>query len=147
MNNEEMFMTILNRMDTMGTSFSKLDSRMDRLEGKVDKLDSRMDKLEGRMDRLEDKVDNLEGKVDKLEGRMDKLEDKVESLESNMNLEFQAVRTEMEVVDKSLKKEINILSIKVDRLLFTKDVEGYDELKVRVDVLEKGYQDLKEKIV
>ncbi|MCH5260675.1 MAG: hypothetical protein J1F18_13015, partial [Lachnospiraceae bacterium] len=115
-------------------------SRMDRLEGKVDKLDSRMDKLEGRMDRLEDKVD-------KLEGRMDKLEDKVESLESNMNLEFQAVRTEMEVVDKSLKKEINILSIKVDRLLFTKDVEGYDELKVRVDVLEKGYQDLKEKIV
>ena len=140
MNNEEMFMTILNRMDTMGTGFSKLDSRMDRLEGKVDKLDSRMDKLEGRMDRLEDKVD-------KLEGRMDKLEDKVESLESNMNLEFQAVRTEMEVVDKSLKKEINILSIKVDRLLFTKDVEGYDELKVRVDVLEKGYQDLKEKIV
>lgn len=105
MNNEEMFMTILNRMDTMGTGFSKLDSRMDRLEGKV------------------------------------------ESLESNMNLEFQAVRTEMEVVDKSLKKEINILSIKVDRLLFTKDVEGYDELKVRVDVLEKGYQDLKEKIV
>ena len=46
MNNEEMFMTILNRMDTMGNSFSKL-------EGKVDKLD-------GRMDKLEDKVDNLE---------------------------------------------------------------------------------------
>lgn len=119
MNNEEMFMTILNRMDTMGNSFSKL-------EGKVDKLDGRMDKLESRMVKLEDKVDNLE---------------------FSMNLEFQAVRTEMEVVDKSLKKEIGILSSKVDRLLFTKDVEGYDELKVRVDVLEKGYRDLKEKIV
>lgn len=133
MNNEEMFMTILNRMDTMGNSFSKL-------EGKVDKLDGRMDKLEGRMDKLE-------GKVDKLDSRMDKLEDKVDNLEFSMNLEFQAVRTEMEVVDKSLKKEIGILSSKVDRLLFTKDVEGYDELKVRVDVLEKGYRDLKEKIV
>ena len=119
MKNEEMFMTILERMDTMGTGFSKL-------EGKVDKLDDRMDKLDGRMDKLDGRIDNLE---------------------SNMNMEFQAVRTEMEVVDKSLKKEISILSSKVDRLLFTKDVEGYEQLKVRVDVLEKGYQDLKEKIV
>ena len=112
MKSEEMFMTILERMD--------------KLDGRMDKLDSRMDKLDGRMDQLDDRIDNLE---------------------SNMNMEFRAVRTEMEVVDKSLKKEIGILSSKVDRLLFTKDVEGYEQLKVRVDVLEKGYQDLKEKIV
>ena len=86
-------------------------------------------------------------RMDQLDGRMDQLDDRIDNLESNMNMEFRAVRTEMEVVDKSLKKEMGILSSKVDRLLFTKDVEGYEQLKVRVDVLEKGYQDLKEKIV
>ena len=32
MNNEEMFMTILNRMDTMENSFSRLEGKVDNLE-------------------------------------------------------------------------------------------------------------------
>lgn len=38
--------------------------------------------------------------------RMDKLDSRIDKLESNMNLEFYAVRVEMDVVDKSWKKEI-----------------------------------------
>ena len=98
MNNEEMLMTILNRMDSMENGFNGLNDRMDKLE-------------------------------------------------SNMNMEFYAVRTEMDVLNKSLKKEIGVLSGKVDRLMFTKDVEGYEKINTRLEVLEKGYQELKEKIV
>ena len=119
MNNEEMFMTILDRMDTM-------ESKLDTLGGKVD---------------------HLEGKVDHLEEKVDHLEDKVDNLESNMNMEFQAVRTEMEFVHNSLKQEIDMVNGKVDRLIIARDVEEYDQIKVRVDVLEKGYLELKEKIV
>ena len=119
MNNEEMFMTILDRMDTM---------------------ESKLDTLGGKVDHLEDKVDHLEEKVDHLE-------DKVDNLESNMNMEFQAVRTEMEFVHNSLKQEIDMVNGKVDRLIIARDVEEYDQIKVRVDVLEKGYLELKEKIV
>ena len=113
MNNEEMFLTILDRMD-------KLDGRMDRLETG----------LNGRMDQLETG----------LNARMDKLE-------ADMKLEFYAVRTEMEVVNKSLKNEIAVLNSKVDRLLYAKDVEGYDKINIRLEVLENGYQELRAKIV
>ena len=40
-----------------------------------------------------------------------------------------------------------MLNNKVDRLMFTKDVEGYDKINARFEVLEEGYQELKEKIV
>ena len=76
MNNEEMFLTILNRMDSMETG---------------------------------------------LNARIDKLED-------DMNLEFYAVREEMNMVYKLLKKEIAIQNNKVGRLMFIKDVEGYDRI-------------------
>ena len=52
--------------------------------------------------------------------RMDKLDSRMDKLESDMNLEFYAVRTEMDMVDKSWKKEIAMLNDKVDRLMFTK---------------------------
>ena len=120
MSNEEMFLTILNRMDSMETGFNGLNARMDQLETG---LNGRMDKLEA-----------------DLNGRMDKLE-------SDMNMEFHAVRTEMDVLNKSLNKKIDVLSSKVDRLMITKDVEGYDQINIRLNVLERGYQELKEKIV
>ena len=83
MNNEEMFLTILNRMDSMETG--------------------------------------LNARIDNLDGRIDKLED-------DMNLEFYAVREEMNMVYKLLKKEIAIQNNKVGRLMFIKDVEGYDRI-------------------
>ena len=52
--------------------------------------------------------------LERLDGRIDKLED-------DMNLEFYAVREEMNMVYKLLKKEIAIQNNKVDRLIFTKE--------------------------
>ena len=63
-----------------------------------------------------------------------------------MNMEFQAVRTEMEFVNNSLKREIDMLNNKEDVLLFTKDVAGHDKINARLEVLEEGYQELREKI-
>ena len=140
MSNEQMFTTILERMDTMETGFNSLNTKMDKLDDKVNKLDDKVSKLD-------DKVNKLDDKVNKLDDKVSKLDHKVDQLESSMNMEFWAVRTEMEFVHKSLMKEIDMVNDKVDRFWVTKDVEGHDELKVRVDVLEKGYQELKEKIV
>lgn len=123
MNNEEMFLTILNRMDSMETGFNGLNARMDKLET------------------------SLNGRMDKLDSRMDKLDSRIDKLESNMNMEFYAVRKEMDVLNKTLKKEINALSSKVDKLMFAKDVEEYDKVNIRLEVLERGYQELKEKII
>lgn len=100
-----------------------------------------------RMDTMETGFNGLNTKVDKLDDKVIKLDYKVDKLESSMNMEFWAVRTEMGFVQKSLKKEIDMINDKLDRFWVTKDVEGHDKLKVRVDVLEKGYQELKEKIV
>ena len=44
----------------------------------------------------------------------------------------------MDVLNKSLKKEIDVLNSKVDRLMFTKGVEGYDKIDIRLEVLERG---------
>ena len=161
MSNEQMFTTILERMDTMETGFNSLNTKMDKLDDKVNKLDDKVSKLDDKVNKLDDKVNKLDDKVNKLDDKVNKLDDKVnklddkvskldhkvDQLESSMNMEFWAVRTEMEFVHKSLMKEIDMVNDKVDRFWVTKDVEGHDELKVRVDVLEKGYQELKEKIV
>lgn len=56
------------------------------------------------------------------------------------------MRTEMEVVNKSLRKDIFFLNEKMDRIMILKDVEGVEKMKIRIDVLEQGYQTLKEKI-
>lgn len=147
MSNEQMFTTILERMDTMETGFNSLNTKMDKLDDKVNKLDDKVNKLDDKVNKLDDKVNKLDDKVNKLDDKVSKLDHKVDQLESSMNMEFWAVRTEMEFVHKSLMKEIDMVNDKVDRFWVTKDVEGHDELKVRVDVLEKGYQELKEKIV
>lgn len=92
-------------------------------------------------------LERMDTRMDKLESGLTGLNSRIDELESNMSLEFYAVRTEMDVVNKSLKKEIDMLNNKVDRLLFTKDVEGYDKIDARLMVLEEGYRELKEKIV
>ncbi len=63
-----------------------------------------------------------------------------------MDMEFRAVRIEMDVVNKSLKEDISILNDKVDRLMYTKDVDGYEKMKIQVNLLTQGYQELKEKM-
>lgn len=118
MNNEEMSLTILNRMDSMETS-----------------LNGRMDNLETGLIGLNDRMDNVETGLTGLNGRMDKLE-------SDMNMEFYAVRKEMDEVYKFAKKQSDELNSKLDRLMFTKDVEGYEKMNIRIEVLERGYQKL-----
>lgn len=171
MTNEEMFTALIARMDSMESGLNKrldrLESRMDRLESRMDGLEARMDGLETRMDRLESRMDGLESRMDRLESRMDgletrmdgletrmdsletrveRLEVRIDKLESDMNMEFQAVRIEMDVVNKSLKKDISILNDKIDRIMFIKDVDGYEKMKIQVNLLTQGYQELKEKI-
>ena len=149
MNNEEMFMAILNRMDSMETG---LNDRMDNLEtslnGRMDKLDSRIDKLETG---LNDRMDKLEGRMDKLEtglnGMMDKLEDKMNKLKSDMDLEFYGVKAEVNVAYKSSKEQFEVLNNKFDNFMYTKDVAGYDKINIRFEVLERAYQELKEKVI
>ena len=130
MNTETMFTIILERFDTMETG----------LNAKLDKLGERIGRLEERMDRLEERMDSLEK-------RMDRLEERVDKLEADMNMEFQAVRTEMDVLYKTLQKEIDMVNDKVDRLLLMKNVDEYDKINIRLEVLEKGYQELRELIV
>ena len=140
MSNEEMLSAIMVRMDNLETG---LNGRMDNLENSMTGLSGRMDNLESRMDRQESRMDKLEIKIDSVESGLNR---KIDNLEANVFMEIQAVRTEMEVVNKSLKQDIGVLDQKIDRLLFTKDVDGYEQMKVRIEVLEDGYRSLKEQI-
>ena len=133
MTNEEMFTAIISRIDSLESGLNK---RMDSMEGRMDSMEGRMDSMEGRMDSMEGHIDSLESA---LNVRMD-------NLESNMDLEFKAVRIEMDAAYKTLKKDISILDDKVDRLMYTKDVDGHEKMKIQVELLAKGYQELKEKI-
>lgn len=125
MTNEEMFSAIMGRMDAVESGIATLTERMDAVENGITTLTERMDAVESGITGLTERMDTLE---------------------ENINMEFWAVRTEMDGLYKSLRQDIVILNHKADRLMFSKDVEGYDRMKVRVDVLEKGYQDLRVKI-
>lgn len=106
--------------------FTAIINRMDSMELGLNK---RMDSIEGRMDSMESTLNS----------RMD-------NLESNMDMEFKAVRIEMDAAYKTLKKDISILDDKIDRLMYTKDVDGHESMKIQVESLTRGYQELKEKI-
>lgn len=84
-------------------------------------------------------MDRMDAMEAGLNGRMD-------NLESIMDMEFKAVRTEMDVVYKMLKQDIFVLNDKVDWIMHTKDIDGYEKVKIQVELLTKGYQELKEKI-
>ena len=105
MNTEEMFLTILNRMNSIEASLTDLNAKMDKLDGRISDL------------------------------RYDAV------------MELYLVRTEIHGRNKLLEKEIGTQSSKADNSIFAKDIEGYDKINLRLEVLERGYQELKEKIV
>lgn len=51
-------------------------------------------------------LERMDGRMDKLDSRMDKLDGRIDKLEYDMNLEFYAVREEMNMVYKSFKEKI-----------------------------------------
>lgn len=85
----------------------------------------------------------ITSRMDSMESR---LNERMDNLESSMDLEFKAVRTEMDVAYKTLKKDIFILDDKINRLMCTKDVDGHEKMKIQVELLTKGYQELQEKL-
>ncbi len=139
MTNEEMFSALMGRMDGVESGLGKLDARMDGVENGLGKLGARMDGVENGLGKLDTRVDGVEN-------GLNNLSDKLDAMESDINMEIQAVRTEMEVVNKSLKRDIGFLNEKVDHIMILKDVEGIGKMKIRLDVLEQGYQTIKEKI-
>lgn len=151
MTNEEMFTAVISRMDSMNSRMEAMESG---LNGRMDSMESRMNSMESRMEAMEsglnDRMDSMEGHMEAMEGHMEAMEtrlnDRIDNLESNMDMEFKAVRTEMNVVYKTLKKDISILDDKIDRIMYTKDVDGHERMKIQVELLAKGYQELKEKI-
>ena len=98
------------------------------------------------IERMDSMESGLSGLTDKVESGLSGLSERIDKLQSDMNMEFWAVRTEMNGVNESLKKDISILNDKVDRLMYTKDVDGYEKMKMQVDLLAQGYQELKEKV-
>lgn len=125
MTNEEMFTAIVAHMDSM-------ESVLNGLNGRMDKVESVLNGLSGRMDKVESGLNGLNKRIDKME--------------SDNDMEFQAIRMEMDVANKLLRQDIFVLNDKVDRIMFIKDVDGYEEMKTQVTVLTQGYQELKEKI-
>ena len=105
MNTEEMFLTILNRMNSIEAGLTDLNVKMD------------------------------------------KLDDRISQLQYDAVLELFLVRTEIHTRNKSLEKEIGAHSSKADNSIFARDIEEYDKINTRLEVLERGYQELKEKIV
>lgn len=124
MTNEEMFMVIMRRMDTVETGITNLTDRMEAVETCIT---------------------NLTDRVDAVEAGIINLTDRVDTLETDINMEFWAVRTEMDSLNKSPKQDIMVVNNKVDRFMFSKDVEGYERMRTRVEVLERGYQELRVK--
>ena len=121
---------------TNGEMFSAIMARLDSMEAGLNK---RIDGLEVRIGRIEERMDRLEAKVDRLEARIDKME-------SDNDMEFKAIRIEMDVAYKMLSRDIASVNDKVDRFLHTKDIEGYESMKIQVDLLTQGYQELKARI-
>lgn len=78
--------------------------------------------------------------------RLDSMEARMNKMESDNDMEFKAVRKEMDIAYKMLLKEISMVNDKVDRLLYMKDIDGYENMRIQVDLLTQGYQELKAKI-
>ena len=116
------------------------------LMGRMDGVESSLGNLGSKINALEAGQKTLHGKINALEAGQKTLHGRIDMLEDNINMEIQAVRTEMETVNKLLKRDIGFLNDKVDRIMILKDVEGVEKMKIRLDVLEQGYQTLKVKM-
>ena len=139
MTNREILLALMGRMDGV-------ESSLGNLHGKIDALETGQKTLHGKIDALEAGQKTLHGKINALEAGQKTLHGRIDMLEDNINMEIQAVRTEMETVNKLLKRDIGFLNDKVDRIMILKDVEGVEKMKIRLDVLEQGYQILKVKM-
>ena len=128
---------------TNGEMFSAIMARLDSMEAGLNK---RIDGLEVRLGRLEERMEKLEERMDSLEGRVDSLEARIDKMESDNAMEFKAIRIEMDVAYKMLSRDIASVNDKIDRFLHTKDIEEYESMKIQVDLLTRGYQELKAKI-
>lgn len=133
MTNEEMFTAIISRMDSMESGLSGLSEQIEKVESG---LSERIDNVEST---LSERIDNVESGLNSLSGRID-------NLESDMNMEFRAVRIEMDTLNKSLKGDISVLNDKIDRLMNIKDIDRYEKMQIQIDLLAQGYQQLKENI-
>ncbi len=116
------------------------------LMGRMDGVESSLGNLGSKINALEAGQKTLHGKINALEAGQKTLHGRIDMLEDNINMEIQAVRTEMETVNKLLKRDIGFLNDKIDRIMILKDVEGVEKMKIRLDVLEQGYQTLKVKM-
>ncbi|MBD5513927.1 MAG: hypothetical protein HDR06_04530 [Lachnospiraceae bacterium] len=114
---------------TNGEMFSAIMARLDSMEAGLNK-----------------RIDGLEVRIGRLEERMDKLEARIDKMESDNDMEFKAIRIEMDVAYKMLSRDIASVNDKVDRFLHTKDIEGYESMRIQVDLLTQGYQELKARI-
>ncbi len=139
MTNREILLALMGRMDGV-------ESSLGNLHGKIDALETGQKTLHGKIDALEAGQKTLHGKINALEAGQKTLHGRIDMLEDNINMEIQAVRTEMETVNKLLKRDIGFLNDKIDRIMILKDVEGVEKMKIRLDVLEQGYQILKVKM-
>ena len=139
MTNREILLALMGRMDGV-------ESSLGNLHGKIDALETGQKTLHGKIDALEAGQKTLHGKINALEAGQKTLHGRIDMLEDNINMEIQAVRTEMETVNKLLKRDIGFLNDKIDRIMILKDVEGVEKMKIRLDVLEQGYQTLKVKM-
>ena len=153
MTNREILLALMGRMDGVESSLGNLHGKIDALEtgqktlhGKIDALETGQKTLHGKIDALEAGQKTLHGKINALEAGQKTLHGRIDMLEDNINMEIQAVRTEMETVNKLLKRDIGFLNDKIDRIMILKDVEGVEKMKIRLDVLEQGYQILKVKM-
>lgn len=119
MNTDEMFLAILNRMDSIETDLTGLNGRMDRLET------------------------GLNGRMDKLKAGLDA---KILKLEVDAIMELFLVRREIFERNKSLEKEIGAHNNKDDNSVIARDIEGSDKIYTCLKEIEKIYQELEEKV-
>ena len=106
---------------TNGEMFSAIMARLDSMEAGLNK---RIDGLEERIGRLEERIGRLEKRVDRLEAKVDSLEARIDKMESDNEMEFKAIRIEMDVAYKMLSRDIASVNDKVDRFLHTKDISS-----------------------
>lgn len=122
MNTEEMFPTILNRMDSIEAGLTGLNAKLDKLDGRIDKL--QLDvilelylvrrEIFGRNKLLEKEIDAHSNIADKLVRDIEKYDKKNDKISDKIN------------------------DRKYDNI--------GDKINTRFEALEKTYQELKEKI-
>lgn len=133
------------RAGYLAEQMRRMNERIDRLAERMEHMEkcmARMEHMAAHMERIEHMekcMEHMKERMECMEKRTDRLELRYDAMEESGSMEFQAVRTEMEVVYKTLFQQIDMVNGKADRILFTKDIHEYDRLKARVEALELGF--------